>query len=302
MSVVIETRELTKAYGKKTALHGLSLTLEEKKIIGLIGRNGAGKTTMLKVMAGYIQPSSGQLTLWGQPVFDNLNVLSQMVFVDEEMQYDSSLRLVDVLQVAAKFYPNWDDTFAKRLVRYFNLDLKKHYKKLSRGMKTQFNIIVGLASRAPLTLLDEPTLGLDAAVRREFYSILLKDYIEHPRTVIISSHLLSEMENLLSEIVLINEGRLILHESVEVLQEYGVYLEGSQQAIADFAKGKEVWSTERFGPTTTIAVRNDFSDHDMAYLRESNIDLRKIPVQDLCIFLTRGRREGGFDEFENEHR
>lgn len=298
MTKVLQTKKLTRSYGTKKAVNDITLTLEENNIIGLIGRNGAGKTTFLKMLAGYTRPTSGELTLWEQPVFDNIDVVSQLVFVDEEIHYSPSFRLEDILQVSAHAYPHWDDAFARKLIRYFGLDTKKHYKKLSRGMKTQFNIIVGLASRAPLTLLDEPTLGLDAAVRKDFYNILLKDYMEHPRTIIISSHLLSEMENLLTELVLIDEGSLILHEPIDVLQEYGVYLEGNKSTILDFTEQKTVYSTETLGQSAMVAIRNDLSDTERAYLQSANIELRKIPVQDMCIYLTKGREEGGFDAFE----
>ena len=301
MIEVMQTKNLSKAYGKKQAVNNISLTIEENKIVGLIGRNGAGKTTILKMMAGYFRPTSGQLCLWGQPVFDNLNVLSQLVFVDEEVQYEPSFRLEDILQICAEFYVNWDDAFARKLVRFFGLETKKHYEKLSRGMKTQFNIIVGIASRAPLTLLDEPTLGLDAAVRKDFYSILLKDYMEYPRTIIISSHLLSEMENLLSEIVLIDEGRLVLHEPIEVLQEYGIYLDGDKDILLGFSANRTVWSVETLGKSATLAMRNELSSADRIYLQENDITIRKIPVQDICIYLTKGREVGGFDAFERKH-
>ena len=165
-------------------------------------------------------------------------------------------------------------------------------------MKTQFNITVGISSRAPLTLLDEPTLGLDAAVRKDFYSILLNDYMEHPRTIIISSHLLSEMENLLTEIVLIDEGKLVLHEPIDVLQEYGVYLEGSKGAVLGFAKGKETWVTETLGQSAMVALRNDLTEEERTLLLEQGVEIRKVPVQDVCIYLTKGRKEGGFDAFE----
>jgi len=298
MTKVLETKQLTRAYGTKKAVNNMSITIEENGIIGLIGRNGAGKTTLLKMLAGYIRPSAGELTLWGHPVFDNLDVVSQLVFVDEEIQYNPGFRLEDIMAVSAHAYPNWDDAFARKLVRYFGLDPKKHYKKLSRGMKTQFNIIIGLASRAPLTLLDEPTLGLDAAVRKEFYGILLKDYMEHPRTIVISSHLLSEMENLLTELVLIDNGALVLHQPIDVLQEYGIYLEGSKDTLLDFATGKTVYRTETLGQSAMVAMRNDLNDSERADLQRANIEVRKIPVQDMCIYLTKGREEGGFDAFE----
>jgi len=295
---VIECCNLTKKFNMKTALNNLTFSLDENKIIGLIGRNGAGKTTFLKTCAGYIKPSAGSITIWGEKVFNNIDVLSNMIFVDEEIQYDTSSRLKDIIDLGKTYYKSWDNKFALKLARYFNLDLNLKYKKLSRGMKTQFNIIMGLSSRSPLTLLDEPTLGLDAAIRKEFYNILLKDYMENPRTIIISSHLLSEIESLLEEIVLIKEGSLVLHESVETVQEYGIYLNGKKDIILPFIQNKEVLNVEVYGNDAVAAIKNDLNKNETTYLSENSIDISKVPMQDVCIFLTKSKREGGFDEFE----
>ncbi len=295
---VITCNNLVKQYKQKKAINNLSLSIDENKIIGLIGRNGAGKTTFLKTCAGYIRPTSGDIKLWGEEIFDNLNVISKMIFIDEEIQYDKGLRLKDILYLAKTYYQNWDDTFANKLLEYFELNEKQKYKKLSRGMKTQFNIIIGISSRMPLTLLDEPTLGLDAAVRKEFYNILLKDFINHPRTIIISSHLLSEIENLLEEIVLIKNGGLVFHEPIETIQNYGVILNGKKDVINKFIENKSVLSREELGNSIIVGIKNDLIDENFNYLKSKGVDISKMNSQDVCINLTKNGREGGFNGFE----
>lgn len=301
MTEILTTRGLRKEYPSKVALRDVNLSVTGEGIIGLIGRNGAGKTTLLKILAGYIKPTAGTAQVLGSPVFDNLDVLSRIVFIDEEMQFDKNFRLNDILQVCQVYYPNWDESFARRLMAYFKLDSRKRYSQLSRGMKTQFNIIVGLSARAQLTLLDEPTLGLDAAVRKEFYEIMLADYLKHPRTMIISSHLLSEMENLLGEIILLNDGRLVMHEPIDVLQEYGVYLEGSKQAVLPYLEGRTVWRREELGHSAMVAVRNDFSDAERAALvSDPAVSVSRIPVQDMCIYLTGNGKDVSFNDFRQQ--
>jgi ABC-2 type transport system ATP-binding protein len=144
--------------------------------------------------------------------------------------------------------------------------------------------------------MDEPTLGLDAAVRKEFYNILLKDYMENPRTIIISSHLLSEIENLLEEIVLIKDGTLVLHKPMEELQEYAVYLNGRSDIVRTFIEKKQVLNTETFGNSIVAAVRNDLTADELAFLSDNSIDVSKVRVEDVCIFLTKSGKEGVFDE------
>lgn len=296
---LIECVNLTKEYKDTLALNNFNCKIEENKIIGLIGRNGAGKTSLLKICAGYIRPTSGEINIFGEKVFDNLNVLGNMIFIDEEIQYDNNLRLIDIMTLGKAYYKNWDDNFAKKMLQFFGLNEKKKYKKLSRGMKTQFNIIMGISSRMPLTLFDEPTLGLDAAFRKEFYNILLKDYMNHPRTIIISSHLLNEIENLLEEIVLINEGELVLHESIETIQNYAVILNGKKDVIEEFIKNKEVLSSDQLGNNLIVGIKNDLSKEDIAYLKKKNVDVSKMSAQDVCINLTGKGKEGVFDGFES---
>lgn len=298
MNKAIVCEGLTKSYGNKNALDRLGFSIDENKIIGLIGRNGAGKTTFLKTCAGYLLPTSGEVRINGENPFDNLNVLSDMVFIDEEVQYDTGFKLKDILALGKAAYENWDDAFAEKLIKYFKLDGNQKYRKLSRGMKTQFNIIMGLACRAKLTLMDEPTLGLDAAVRKEFYKILLKDYMEHPRTIVISSHLLSEIENLLEEIVLIDEGRLVLHETLEKLQNYAVYLNGGSERAKAFIQKKKVLNVDEFGNSYIAAIENDLNEDEKEFLAGNNIDVSRVKVEDVCIYLTKQGKGGGFDAFE----
>lgn len=298
MSNVIDCNKLTKVYKDKKALDSVDLSLGENKIIGLIGRNGAGKTTFLKTCAGYLMPTSGSINIFGERPFDNLSVLSRMVFIDEEIQYDESLSLTDILSLGKVFYQNWDAVFADKLIRYFNLDCKKKYKKLSRGMKTQFNIIMGLSCRTPLTLMDEPTLGLDVAVRKEFYNILIKDYMENPRTLIISSHLMSELENLLEEMILIHDGKLVFHKSIEDLQGYGLLLNGKKDIVEPFIKNKKVLKTESFGSSLIAGIENNLTKDDLNYLNENNVDISKASIEDVYIWLTNNRKAGGFDDFK----
>lgn len=294
---VISTQGLTRTYGKTKALNDFSISIDENKIIGLIGRNGAGKTTFLKACAGYIRPTTGKVNLWGKKVWDNIDVLSELIFVDEEIQYDSSLKLKEILFVCENSYKNWDSAFADRLISYFGLDVGKKHKKLSRGMKTQFNIVVALAARTKLMLFDEPTLGLDAAFRKEFYDILLKDYIKNPRTIIISSHLLSEIENLLEEIVLIDEGKLVLHESVDDVRSRGILLNGRQEILEPFVKDRRVLSKQVLGGSWIVGVLNDLSEDEIAHLENNHVDISAIGAQDMCIYLTEKDNKGGFEDY-----
>lgn len=282
----ISTKGLTKKYNDKTALADFTVDIPENKIVGLIGRNGAGKTTFLKTCAGRIRQTDGEIRIFGESVFDNLDVLSRIIFVDEESQYDSSYRIKEILAVAKNYYGSWDDILAMKLIKHFGLSPNQKYKKLSRGMKTQVNIIIGICARMPLTILDEPTLGLDAAVRKDFYNILLNDYIKHPRTMIISSHLLNEIEVMLEDIILIEDGQLLLNMPMEDFRNHLITLTGDRDYLAEFVHNKEVLDESTLGKSAKYTIVNHLSDDEHAALKAHGIQTQSVSSQDQFIYLT----------------
>ncbi len=166
---VIDCQDLRKKYKRMAALDGITFQLKNQKITGLIGRNGAGKTTLLKILAGFIRKSSGDVEVFSNNPFNNLRVSANSILVDDQMSFPDSLTLADILEVAPDFYKRWDTELANNLFKYFRLNPKQLHSRLSKGNKATFNMIFGLATRCELTMFDEPTNGMDEAVRSDFY-------------------------------------------------------------------------------------------------------------------------------------
>ncbi|KAB2329975.1 ABC transporter ATP-binding protein [Cytobacillus depressus] len=296
---VIECEGLTKTYFRKKVLNNLSFTIEENKITGLIGRNGVGKTTLLKIIAGFIKETSGEMKVFSEQPFNSLNVSVNSIFVDDQMSFPPALRLSELLEEAGRFYPNWDMELAKRLFDYFSFDPLSYHNRLSKGKTSTFNAIVGLAAHAPLTIFDEPTTGMDAAVRKDFYRALLKDYLAHPRTIIISSHHLDEIEDLLEDVLLIKNGNVHLHLPMEELKEWAIGLKGETAAIKDLTREQEVLYEKSIGTNTTyVVVKNDFSEHERQKHKLSGIEITPVSPNDLCVYLT-SQTKGGIDDVFN---
>lgn len=177
---IIECTNLTKRYSGKDVLQEMSFSIEENTITGLIGRNGAGKTTLLKIIAGFIKKTSGEVRVFDEKPFNSLKVSANSIFVDDGMSIPPALQLKEVLDAAASFYPNWNTALADKLFDYFSFEPWQYHNRLSKGKTSTFNAIIGLASRCPLTIFDEPTTGMDEAVRKDFYRALLKDYMARP--------------------------------------------------------------------------------------------------------------------------
>jgi ABC-2 type transport system ATP-binding protein len=292
---VVECKELTKQYGKANAINNLSFELTENKITGLIGRNGAGKTTLLKMIAGYLHHTSGVIQVFSENPFNNLKVSANSIFIDNGMSFSPSLTLEELLETSGRFYPNWDHRLAKRLFDYFSFNPLQSHVNLSKGMKSTFNMIIGLAARCPLTIFDEPTSGMDAGTRKDFYRALLKDYIAHPRTIILSSHLLGEVEDILEEILLIKNGEKLLHMPVENLKEYAIGISGKAAAVSEWIENKEPIFTQNIGVDGSYAViKNDCSLQDLEIAREIGLELLSVSAEDVCTYLT-SKTKGGID-------
>jgi ABC-2 type transport system ATP-binding protein len=290
---------LTKKFGSHKAVNGLSLTLKENKITGLIGRNGAGKTTLLKIIAGYLHHSSGEIRVFGERPFNNLNVSAHTMFIDNEMSFSNGLTLFELLETAGSFYPNWDPELADRLFSYFSFNPNQYHGNLSKGMRSTFNMIIGLASRCPLTIFDEPTSGMDSATRKDFYRALLKEYIDHPRTIILSSHLLDEVEDLLEDILLIKSGEKCLHMGIEDLKQFAIGVQGRTEPTIRWMEEVEPIHMQEVGAGLTYAViKNDRTQKELDEARTLGLEITPISAENLCSYLT-SHSKGGIDDVFN---
>ena len=291
---IVECVDLTKRMIGRNALNRLNLTLEADKITGLIGRNGAGKTTLMKILAGYWRETSGKIEVFSEHPFNNLFVSANSIYIDDLMTFSHNLTLEDILKEAGRAYPNWDAVLAERLFDYFSFHPKSRHESLSKGEASTFNVIIGLASRCQLTMFDEPTTGMDASVRKDFYRALLKDYLAHPRAILISSHHLEEIEDVLEDIVLIDSGEVFLHESMDELKEYARGITGRTEVLRSLLADEEVIHQTQIGGNATFAVVKDDSAV-VEKARQFGMTISAVSPNDLCIYLT-AKEKGGIDD------
>lgn len=296
---VIECLGLNKSHGRVKALNDLSVSIEENKIVGLIGPNGAGKTTFLKIIAGFWRKTSGKISVFSENPFNSIKVSSNIVFIDDQMTFPPSLNMKDIIDSFNNFYLNFDKGLAIGLLKYFELDLRLYPRNLSKGMKNTFYAIMGIAARCPLTILDEPTTGMDAGVRKDFYRALLKDYVAYPRTIIISSHHLKEIEDLIEDVLLINNGTKLLYMPIMELMELAIRLRGKADIIREITIGKEIFHQENWGKDSIYAVmKNDFDGDGLRKAKERGIEISPISSEDICVYLT-AKTKGGIDDVFN---
>lgn len=286
MTPVIEVNGLTKRYKDTLALDGVSLSLEPDRIYGLLGRNGAGKTTLMSILTAQNFATSGTAHVFGESPYEKAHVLSRMCFVRESQKYPEDATARHAFAAARLFFPNWDQEFAEALIDDFQLPMKRVIKKLSRGQLSAVGVILGLASRAEVTFFDEPYLGLDAVARQIFYDRLLEDFSAHPRTIILSSHLIDEVANLIEHVVAIDAGRIIIDEDTDSLRGRAATVVGDAAKVDAWSTGREVLHRDSLGRIASVTVLGELSDADRAALAASGLDLNPVSLQQLIVRLT----------------
>ncbi|MBK0422158.1 ABC transporter ATP-binding protein [Leucobacter sp. CSA2] len=277
----IETRELTRRYRGETALDGVSVSIKENVITGLLGRNGAGKTTLMSLITAQDLPSSGTVRVDGHAPFERAETIERMCFIRDNQRYPDDYRLHHALRAAAFSYPNWSQELADHLVEVFRIPRRTIVKKYSRGQLSALGIVLGLASRAPITFFDEPYLGLDATARGIFYDELLRDYAEHPRTIILSTHLIDEMDRLLERVIVLDRGRVVREADVDELRGEAFQIAGKLSDLDAFLAGREVLSRRTIGGLGTAIIGERPSDSVQAEARELGLELSGVSLQDL---------------------
>jgi ABC-2 type transport system ATP-binding protein len=219
MTAVIEARALSKRYGAHRALDGASFSIQPGRIVGLIGRNGAGKTTALKAILGLTRFDGGLEVLGRNPSTDRDALMRDVCFIADTAVLPKWLRVRQALDYVAGVHPNFQRERAEGFLATTELRMNSRVKELSKGMVTQLHLALVLAIRARLLVLDEPTLGLDLLYRRRFYDTLLNDYMEEGRTILITTHQVEEIEDILTDVLFIEKGRIVLDTPVERLGE-----------------------------------------------------------------------------------
>jgi len=220
VSSVIEIKNVSRRFGMKLALDDVSLTVPRGGVFGLIGGNGAGKTTLLKHVMGMLKAQSGSVKVLGlDPIAQPVAVLSRMGYLSEERDMPNWMRVRELIRYTQAFYPTWDERFAEELREMFELDPNAKIRALSRGQRARAGLLVALAHRPELLVLDEPSSGLDPVVRRDILGAIIRTIAEEGRTVLFSSHLLDEVERVADHIAMIHDGRVVLADSMDDLKD-----------------------------------------------------------------------------------
>lgn len=279
---MISFSNVTKRYGNTTAIDNLSLTVSHDGIYCLLGRNGAGKTTLMKLLAGHVGATSGTITVDGQTVSpghmpDNVN------FVESHSE-QFNMRVTDLLHAAADLQDTFNLEFALEMAERFDLKPGQKYKQLSFGMKTMLTTILTLANDAEIILLDEPVLGLDAIMREQFNTLLLESYQAHPRVIIVSTHLIDEIAKIAERLVIINNGKILVHTDIADIDERAYTLTGPAAAVTPLLENLNCIGKTPVGGMLAAYIYGD------RITPPAGVTLNRLSLQDFFINIVGGSK------------
>lgn len=270
----IKVSNLTMKFKDTVALNRVNVSFEQNKIYGLLGRNGAGKSTLLNAITNKIFPTEGEIYIDDMPACENDKALSRLYCMSEKTLYSETSKIKNLFKETKIFYPDFDIEYATRLAEKFELNINKRVKELSTGYSSIFKLIIALSVNIPYVLLDEPILGLDANHRDLFYKVLLENYSKNPKTIIISTHLIEEVSDLIEQVVIVKKGEIILDKSADEVLQMAYCVSGNADEVDLFVKGKNVLDTETFGGTKTAYIMG--KREQSTSLQVTGVDLQKL--------------------------
>ncbi|WP_084074936.1 ABC transporter ATP-binding protein [Demequina sp. NBRC 110052] len=282
MTAILEAQGLSRHFGPVKAVDDVSFRIDEVGIHGLLGRNGAGKSTLMNLLTGQDFATAGSARVRGESPVENPRAIGEVALIKESQVYPEGYKGRHVLKAASWIFPHWDDDFASRLVEDFHAPLDRYMKKLSRGQRSSIGAIVALASRAEVTLLDEPYAGLDAVARQLFYDRLLSDFAEHPRTVLMSTHLIDEAADLFQRVLVIDDGRLVIDEDADALRGTALRIVGPVDAVEAVVRGHQILHREALGGTAAITIDGANGELRAAAVA-AGLELAPVSLQQLIV-------------------
>lgn len=274
----IAVKGLTVRFGETVALDNVTVSFSQERIYGLLGRNGAGKSTLMNAVTNRLFPDAGDITINGEPARENDRAQGMVYCMGEKNYLPDTTTVRQMFHWTADFYPGFDMEYAESLAKEFGLDIKKKLKGLSTGYLTISKLITALACPAPYVIFDEPVLGLDANHRELFYRRLIENYAARPRTVIISTHLIEEIADIVEQVVIIKEGRILLDKPAEEVKAMGYAVSGKAGAVDAYCTGREVLDVESLGGLKTACILGKPEDVPEE-LELSRLDLQKLFIR-----------------------
>ncbi|MGQ2283099.1 ATP-binding cassette domain-containing protein [Apilactobacillus kunkeei] len=279
----IEVKHLAKSFkfSKQPLLNEVNFTLEENEIYGLFGENGAGKSTLMSMIADYNHPSAGQVFFDGEEVHENDEALSEIYYMNQDNMYTKKDKISQIFTFVESMYNDYDVKLQSKLVKKFKLDVNQKFNKLSTGYQSIVKIIISLCVPCKFILLDEPTLGLDARNREIFQNSLIETYSENPRTFVISTHIIDEIDRIISHVLLLQDGVIKMNGSIDEVSSKSYSISGPAEDVNSYIDGVKVLDEEQLGRYKTVHFMDQLPDREVP----ASVDIEKMKLQKLLVYI-----------------
>ena len=279
---MLQIKNVTKCFGEFKALDNLTMTVPKGTVYGLVGPNGAGKSTAIRLLTGVYTPDEGQLTMDGQPIYENTAAKARIGYIPDEIFYFPSATLEEMRSFYRGLYPKFDDALFDRLYEVFNLPPKSPIRRFSKGMQKQAAFHLAICCRPDVLILDEPVDGLDPVMRRQVWSLILSDVAERGTTVLISSHNLRELEDICDHVGIMDHGRMLLEKSLADMQGSTVKL----QIVGQLPEGLNVLHESKSGRLATYIIRGSAAEvtDAVAATNPAYFDVLPLSLEEIFIY------------------
>ena len=279
---MLQVKNVTKCFGDFKALDNLTMTVPRGTVYGLVGPNGAGKSTAIRLLTGVYTPDRGEITMDGQPVYENTAVKERIGYIPDEIFYFPSATLEDMRKYYRGLYPKFDDALFERLYEIFDLPKKTPLRRFSKGMQKQAAFHLAICCRPEVLILDEPVDGLDPVMRRQVWSLILSDVAEHGTTLLISSHNLRELEDICDHEGIMDHGRMLLEKSLADMQGSTVKL----QLVGALPEGLDVLHESKSGRLATYIIRGGAAEVSEAVAagKPAYFDVLPLSLEEIFIY------------------
>lgn len=279
----IEIKHLKKRFkfSKEPLFTDINITFEENQIYGLFGENGAGKSTLMSLISDYNFVTAGEVLYDGEPVHDNSKALQNIYYMSQDNMYNKNDKVNKIFDFVNKLYVDYDVELQNQLVKKFRLDESQKFNKLSTGYKSIVKIIISLCVPCKFIFMDEPTLGLDARNREVFYTSLIETYSENPRTFVLSTHIIEEIDQIINHFILLQDGEIKMDSSIEDISEKSYSISGPSEDVDKYIQGINVLDSDQLGRYKTVHFMDELPNRE----KPESVDIEKMKLQKLLIYV-----------------
>ena len=284
MSVLV-CENISKVVKRKEVIKNFSYNFLENQVYAILGKSDSGHSELLHMISGKSKPANGTIFLDGYDLLKNNNISDRICFISHSTSFPNNITILDIFRIMARSFPNWDTYYAYEILNHFEINYKTRFGKLTKQEKTILIGILNLASRANITIMDNPMDDVDIKVRYDFFNYLYDHQVKYPRTFIITTSFIDEIDYLVDKLLLFDKGKLIASFTTQEAKENFRYLTGKTEVLKSLISGVKVIGVEERGKTLTICVRQNLKKDEIRKYHKYLIEISKVPIQKIFIYL-----------------